>query len=58
MNPPGAENREPASVVPAALAVADAFGLLPSVKSAGDVLELMTGPAPLPVSGLSRAKGA
>jgi tryptophanyl-tRNA synthetase len=29
MNPPGAANREPASVVPAALAVADAFGLPP-----------------------------
>jgi hypothetical protein len=29
MNPLGVENREPASVVSAALAVADAFGLLP-----------------------------
>jgi hypothetical protein len=41
-----------------ALAVADAFGLLPSVRSAGDVIELVTRPAPLPLSGLSRAKGA
>ena len=41
-----------------ALAVADAFGLLPSVKSAGDVLDLVTRSAPLPVSGLSRANGA